>query len=57
MPFFKKSVTFTGPNDDIRADNVTTTWDESAFSSDGGPVQVTYTNYVFTTSSSFYGDF
>jgi choline dehydrogenase len=48
LPFFKKSVTFTGPNDDLRGDNVTTEWDQTAFASDGngGPVQVTYTNYV-----------
>jgi choline dehydrogenase-like flavoprotein len=48
MPHFQKSVTFTGPNNDLRGDNVSTVWDQSAFAADGqgGPVQVTYTNYV-----------
>lgn len=48
MPFFKKSVTFTGPNNDIRRENVSSVWDQDAFASDGkgGPVQVTYTNFV-----------
>lgn len=48
MPHFKNSVTFTGPNNDIRSENVTTTWNPDAFAADGkgGPVQVTYTNYV-----------
>lgn len=48
LPYFKKSVTFTGPNNDIRPANVTTAWDPSAFAApgQGGPVQVTYTNFV-----------
>ncbi|KAH7014285.1 uncharacterized protein B0I36DRAFT_425772 [Microdochium trichocladiopsis] len=48
LSFFKKSVTFTGPNNDVRFANVTTAWDPSAFAAagQGGPVQVTYTNYV-----------
>lgn len=47
-PYFQNSITFTGPNDDIRFSNVTTVWDDSAFTANGGtgPVQVTYTNYV-----------
>ena len=47
MPFFQKSVTFTGPNNELRGDNVSTTWDPNAFDPKSkGPVQVTYTNYV-----------
>jgi hypothetical protein len=48
LPFFKKSVTFTGPNNDIRRENATTVWEQDAFAADGqgGPVQVTYTNFV-----------
>ncbi|KAJ1325371.1 choline dehydrogenase [Microdochium nivale] len=48
LPHFKNSITFTGPNNEARRSNVTTTWDPSAFAAPGagGPVQVTYTNYV-----------
>ncbi|KAK0387323.1 hypothetical protein NLU13_5636 [Sarocladium strictum] len=48
MPYFQKSVTFTGPNNDLRGVNVSTVWDQSAFAADGqgGPIQVTYTNYA-----------
>jgi len=48
LPFFKNSVSFTGPNTEIRPANVTVAWDPSAFAAagQGGPVQVTYTNFV-----------
>jgi len=41
MPYFKKSVTFTPPGD-RSINDVTETYDESAFSNPGGPVQVGY---------------
>lgn len=48
MPHFKNSVTFTEPNYEIRRENATTTWDPTAFneSGKGGPIQVTYVNWV-----------
>lgn len=45
-PFFKRAVTLTPPNDDIRRANVSTRYDANAYSSPGGPVQVGYTNWV-----------
>jgi choline dehydrogenase len=48
MPYFKKSVTFTPPNNEARRSNVSTQYDANAFSNEGGPVQVGYTNYVST---------
>ena len=45
--YFKRSVTFSKPNNDIRRDNVTTEYEEGAFAKkEGGPVQVGYTNWV-----------
>jgi choline dehydrogenase len=44
FPYFKKAVTFTPPRD--RSIDVDETYDESAFSNPGGPVQVGYGNWV-----------
>jgi choline dehydrogenase len=46
MPYFEKSVTFTPPNNEARRSNASTQYDADAFSSEGGPIQVGYTNYV-----------
>jgi choline dehydrogenase len=46
MPYFEKSVTFTPPNEVARLSNASTQYDASAFTNDGGPVQVGYTNFV-----------
>ncbi|KAH9904267.1 hypothetical protein F4778DRAFT_780237 [Xylariomycetidae sp. FL2044] len=46
MPYFQKSVTITPPNDEVRRSNASTQYDASAFSTEGGPVQVGYTNWV-----------
>jgi choline dehydrogenase len=46
MPYFEKSVTFTPPNNEARRSNASTQYDADAFSSEGGPVHVGYTNYV-----------
>jgi choline dehydrogenase-like flavoprotein len=46
VPYFRKSVSFTPPNNDLRAANASVTYDASAFdAAGGGPVQVTYPNY------------
>jgi choline dehydrogenase len=46
MPYFEKSVTFTPPNNNVRRSNASTQYDPNAFSAEGGPVQVGYTNFV-----------
>ncbi|KAK7183471.1 hypothetical protein DPSP01_010576 [Paraphaeosphaeria sporulosa] len=46
MPYFEKSVTFTPPDNQKRRSNASTQYDSSAFSNEGGPVQVGYTNFV-----------
>lgn len=45
-PYFKRSVTLTPPDDTKRRENASTRFDEDAFSTPGGPVQVGYTNWV-----------
>ncbi|KAM0715494.1 hypothetical protein Q7P37_008992 [Cladosporium fusiforme] len=45
MPYFKKSVTFTPPGKRSKS-NLTTSYDESAFSNSGGPVHVGYGQWV-----------
>lgn len=44
-PYFKRAVTFTPPQD-RSLDNITTNYDESDFSNDGGPVQIGYGQWV-----------
>lgn len=46
MPYFKKSVQFTPPNEKKRFDNATTHYDIDAFDPEGGPLQVSYPNYA-----------
>jgi choline dehydrogenase len=48
MPHFKNSITFTGPNEHVRRENASTTWDDSAFAPGGGsgPIEISYTNWV-----------
>lgn len=44
-PFFRKSVTFTPPRNDVRDPNATVTWSAEAFDAGAGPLSVTYPNY------------
>ncbi|EAT76545.1 hypothetical protein HBH56_228350 [Parastagonospora nodorum] len=46
LPHFKRSVTFTPPNESVRRSNASTEYDAAAFSVEGGPVQVGYANFV-----------
>ncbi|KAM5360876.1 hypothetical protein ACJZ2D_013443 [Fusarium nematophilum] len=46
LPHFQRSPTFTPPDNDKRGSLVTTDYDAAAFSSTGGPLQVSYANYV-----------
>lgn len=46
LPYFKKSVKFTPPNTKLRAANSTVQYNPSAFTSSGGPLQVSYPNYA-----------
>ncbi|KAF7557581.1 hypothetical protein G7Z17_g624 [Cylindrodendrum hubeiense] len=48
LPHFQKSATFTAPNDTMRGENVTTEYDAEAFAAAGGPLQVSYANFVPT---------
>lgn len=51
LPYFKRSVRFSPPNTSDRADNATIKYDASAYSSTGGPLQVSYPNYANPLSS------
>ena len=51
LPYFKKAIKFTPPNDKIRRSNATTDYDRDAFSPSGGPVEVGYTNWVAVWST------
>lgn len=46
LPFFQRTVAFTPPNDQLRFPNATVQFNQSSFSKDGGPVQVTFPNYA-----------
>lgn len=46
LPFYKKSVKFTPPNEKTRFDNGTADFDASAFDDKGGPLHVSYSNYA-----------
>lgn len=47
LPYFRKSCTFTAPNDaKRRTPNATVKYDSSAFSAAGGPLHVSYSNWV-----------
>ena len=51
LPYFKRSVNFQPPNNDIRAANATPLYKDSAFSAKGGPLRVSYPNYANPYSS------
>ncbi|KAJ5874698.1 uncharacterized protein N7529_003128 [Penicillium soppii] len=51
LPLYKKSVDFTPPNMNYRADNASADYDDDAFDSDGGPLQVSYANFAMPFSS------
>jgi choline dehydrogenase-like flavoprotein len=51
LPLYKKSVDFTPPNMNYRADNASVDYDDDAFDSDGGPLQVSYANFAMPFSS------
>lgn len=46
LPHFQKTATFTPPDNTKRGASIETDYDASAFSSEGGPVQISYANYV-----------
>jgi len=51
LPFYEKSVTFTPPNTSARLANATTEYDRTVDTTPGGPVQITYSNYVSSLST------
>lgn len=51
LPFYKRSTHFTAPNTKLRASNATTGYNANAFDSNGGPLQVSYSNYAQPFSS------
>jgi choline dehydrogenase-like flavoprotein len=51
LPFYKKSVQFTPPNTDYRAQNASADYDADAYESDAGPLQVSYANFAEPFSS------
>ncbi|RAL13120.1 GMC family oxidoreductase [Aspergillus homomorphus CBS 101889] len=51
LPYYKRSVTFTPPNTELRFKNATTEYASSAFESSGGPLQVSYSNYAMPFST------
>ena len=50
LPYFKKSPHFTPPNYTKRGNNSSILYDPTAFNISGGPLQVSYANYVQPTS-------
>ena len=46
LPYFKKSVQFSPPNKGARAANATPLYDETLYSTTGGPLQVSYPNFA-----------
>lgn len=51
LPFFKRSVKFTEPNQQARAANTAPDFDASAFGTSGGPLQVSYPNFASPAAS------
>ncbi|CAG8222710.1 unnamed protein product [Penicillium salamii] len=51
FPLYKKSVDFTPPNKNYRAENASTSYDSSAYDPKGGPLQVSYANFAMPFSS------
>lgn len=46
LPHFQRTATFTPPDNDKRGASIETEYDASAFSPKGGPVHISYANYV-----------
>lgn len=44
-PYFRKSVRFSPPRNDVRAPNATVAWSADAYDANAGPLSVTYPNY------------
>lgn len=51
FPFYQRSANFTPPNTDKRFSNATALYNASAFTSDGGPLQVSYSKYAMPWST------
>ncbi|PYH40869.1 GMC family oxidoreductase [Aspergillus saccharolyticus JOP 1030-1] len=51
LPYFQKSGQFTPPNYEKRGSNLSVKYDPSAFSSQGGPLQISYFNYYLPFST------
>jgi 5'-oxoaverantin cyclase/versicolorin B synthase len=51
LPYFKKSVRFSGPSTNGRPDNATAHFDSEAFAEEGGPVNVAYPYWTNAISS------
>ena len=51
LKFFKKSAHFSPPNQGARATNATPMYDESLFSTSGGPLQVSYPTFASPSAS------
>lgn len=51
LPFFNRAICFTPPNDGLRYDNSTPSYDASVMGNCSGPVSVTYTNYAHQFAS------
>ena len=51
LPYYKKSVHFTPPDVEKRAENGTAGFDTDAYDPQGGPLQVSYSNYAMPFSS------
>ena len=51
LPYYKKSIKFTPPNEKTRFDNATADFDSTAFDDEGGPLHVSYSNYAMPFST------
>jgi choline dehydrogenase len=51
LPYYKRSVHFTPPNSNTVPHNASIGYDAAAFSATGGPLQVSYANYIYAFGS------
>lgn len=51
LPFYQRTVEFTAPNGTSRDANATIQYNAGSFDTDGGPLQVSYSNYVQSFST------
>jgi choline dehydrogenase-like flavoprotein len=51
LPYFKRSIQFTPPNQETRLPNGSAGFDSTAYDTRGGPLQVSYSNYAMPFSS------